>query len=279
MSTYVSQAFSDQLDMLARMVRTGRKDRWTIHSAARRGETVLLYAGAPISGIVAIGTVRSPKTFAAHPDDYWPAQARAMVTVERLIDPPLPLAEIRRRLPKWGWAKMPLAHVHVPEKHERTLLRLAGATRRRRISPAPTPANPRLRATGAGFGTPEQNRKTEAAAVRFVRRHLESEGWELVKDCQQDGCGYDFEYRRGREKLHAEIKGVRGTKPDFMITAGEVRKARTDPAFRIFVVTRALTRQRTITEITGRQLERRYDLEEVGYFARNRGSHLPERSQ
>jgi len=51
-------------------------------------------------------------------------------------------------------------------------------------------------AKGGGFGTPENNKRVEKAAVRHVMRHYKSQGWS-VKDVSSENRGYDL-VRKGR---------------------------------------------------------------------------------
>lgn len=99
----------------------------------------------------------------------------------------------------------------------------------------------KLAAVGAGFGDFETNRKVERAAVRAVTRRLRDEGWE-VRSVELAKLGYDLDCRRGSESAHVEVKGVRGMKTQFFITAAEVACWRKDPACRIAVVTSALNK-------------------------------------
>ena len=70
-----------------------------------------------------------------------------------------------------------------------------------------------------------------------VRAHLR--GWKITSR-ERDGIGFDLECTRGRKVRHVEVKGVRGTKPEFILTEGERRRAETDPDFELIVVTDAL---------------------------------------
>jgi hypothetical protein len=93
---------------------------------------------------------------------------------------------------------------------------------------------------GGGFGTPEENRRVEKAAIREARRHLRKLRWE-VKSVEREKLGYDLECRRGREILRVEVKGIRGSENVFILTALEHRRAMTDPRFSLCLVTQALS--------------------------------------
>lgn len=84
-------------------------------------------------------------------------------------------------------------------------------------------------------------RDVEAAAVAAARAHLRREGWREIRDCQQDGCGYDFLYAHadGRRRL-VEVKGTAGIKVRFMLTRREEQVLSSDARGRIYVVLDAL---------------------------------------
>lgn len=96
-----------------------------------------------------------------------------------------------------------------------------------------------IKTCGAGFGDPETNRQVEKAAVSFVRRLYESRGWK-VRSVEREKIGYDLRCAYGSIEEHVEVKGVQGGLPRFIITAGEVRRAKNDPAFVLFIVLSAL---------------------------------------
>src|SRR5438046_6102159 len=94
-------------------------------------------------------------------------------------------------------------------------------------------------ARGGGFGEAVLNRQVETAAVSHVTKLLRSEGWS-VKSVEAERIGFDLLCRRGQEWRHVEVKGVRGPYPSFVITEGELRRAKEDPCFWLFVVTNAI---------------------------------------
>jgi hypothetical protein len=97
------------------------------------------------------------------------------------------------------------------------------------------------RNVGAGFGSPEENRKVEQAAVRAIRLKLKNDGW-VVRSVERERRGYDLECRNGRKLIRVEVKGIRGTEPRFILTAGEYDRARKDPSFVLGLVMSALKR-------------------------------------
>ena len=118
--------------------------------------------------------------------------------------------------------------------------------------------------SGAGFGDPETNRLVEAAAIEFVRSDYESTGW-TVRSVEAEKCGYDLECRKDKKSLHIEVKGVRGKIVSFIITAGENKKALTDPDFLLCVVTSALEKKPQIQQYTGVQLKSRFRFDPLAY--------------
>jgi hypothetical protein len=93
---------------------------------------------------------------------------------------------------------------------------------------------------GAGFGTPEQNRKVEVAAVMAATKELVSRGWH-VRSVERDRVGYDLHCcQHGRADLHVEVKGLQGDAVAFLMTDAEVRRAKSDNDFALCLVAHAL---------------------------------------
>jgi hypothetical protein len=97
-------------------------------------------------------------------------------------------------------------------------------------------------APGAGFGRSEENRKVEEAAVNLVSETYRQEGWQ-VESVEERRCGFDLYCVRHSEEVHVEVKGVEGAERRFVITAGELRRAREDDRFVLALVTSALSSQ------------------------------------
>ncbi len=123
----------------------------------------------------------------------------------------------------------------------------------RRGLPEPAPPVPRPRAVaqpssrdetsrgnGAGFGDADTNHQVELAAVRLVTEHYRNEGWS-VKSVERDRVGFDLQCTRRGSEEHAEVKGVAGSELIFILTAGEVERAKHDPVYVVHVVTEALS--------------------------------------
>ena len=147
---------------------------WVVPKVARPGDAALFFSRK--SGLIADGVIgtnpRPGKRFGLK------ATLRASVANVRSWTTPIGLAELRT-IKGWRWLNYPMSFTTVPAEVGPVLWDLI---RRHKGGGAPgsleAKAETALRASGTGFGTPEENRKVEKAAVAFVRRHLEKEGHE-----------------------------------------------------------------------------------------------------
>lgn len=111
-----------------------------------------------------------------------------------------------------------------------------------------------LTGRGAGFGTPEQNRKVEAAAMREVTRELRAQGFD-VEDVSARKLGWDLTAipRTTDQDLRLiEVKGVSGAQPRILLTRREHATAACDERWELAVVTDALGTPQ-VRWFTGRQ--------------------------
>lgn len=92
---------------------------------------------------------------------------------------------------------------------------------------------------GGGFGTAEENRQVEEAAMAFVKKRYRDGGWK-VTDVSSVRCGYDLECRRQFSVLHVEVKGTRGREKKFILTRNEAETWQRDAQFRLALVMNAL---------------------------------------
>jgi uncharacterized protein DUF3883 len=83
--------------------------------------------------------------------------------------------------------------------------------------------------------------RTEGAAVRCVRRLLRKEGYD-VRSREREICGYDLHATSERGELHVEVKGCAGDNPRFFLSRNEFSASKSDPRWRLVVVTAALGR-------------------------------------
>ncbi|MBN1448337.1 MAG: DUF3883 domain-containing protein [Bacteroidetes bacterium] len=122
---------------------------------------------------------------------------------------------------------------------------------------------------GKTFSNPEHNREVERAAVEFVTRRLESEGW-TVRSREQDGCGYDLHCSDGDREIHVEVKGTSGPDQRFILTEKEFELALDDDDFELHLVTGALTESPMLHVYTGEQLEDFFDFRALQWAFRLR---------
>lgn len=243
---------------LEAMASTGRSVVWSAPKLTAKGDIVLFYVERPTSAIVAVGKALSNARPGARK---W---YEARVGQVRWLDSPIRLPELRRLFPDWAWLRSVNMFAYVSEDRAGALLQ--------RINDSRTgPLLPKGRGRGGGFGDAETNPRVEKAAVRRVVKLLRSRGF-TVRSREREKLGYDLDaVKPPRTELHVEVKGASGSEVGFVITAGEVRQACSDPAFRLMVVTDAMTPPRArVHQYHGRDLKRRFALNPVSYFARLR---------
>jgi hypothetical protein len=118
-----------------------------------------------------------------------------------------------------------------------------------------------------GFGDPALNKEVERAAIEFVTTRYQQEEWQ-VESVETRRLGFDLLARRGHDERHLEVKGLRGGEVDFILTAGEKRRAEVDPAFVCCVLTSALSPEPGYVEIPAQQLLEGKDFTVVAYRVR-----------
>jgi hypothetical protein len=121
-------------------------------------------------------------------------------------------------------------------------------------------------ATGAGFGRSEENRKVEEAAVNLVSETYRQEGW-LVESVEEKRCSFDLHCVRHGEEAHVEVKGVAGAERQFVITAGELRRAREDDRFVLALVTLALSSQPGLERLPAATFRSAFTFAPIQYWA------------
>jgi hypothetical protein len=124
----------------------------------------------------------------------------------------------------------------------------------------------RISKSGAGYGDPAANREVERAAVSFVTKNYEDEGWK-VESVELKKCGYDLRCTKNETEEDVEVKGVRGTGLSFIITANEVKQARDNSDFVICIVNSALSENPQMTRYSGKDLIEKFELVELAYRA------------
>lgn len=151
----------------------------------------------------------------------------------------------------------------ISEEDARRLLKAAGVGVPKSSS---APKSEQRNEGGAGFGTREENQKVERAAMSLVRRYFETRGWS-VDDVSDRKLGYDLLCKRRGSEAHVEVKGVAGTRPEFVITRNEREAWKRDRTFVLAVVTEALTRPR-VRLFPGRRSLQRFRFKALSYSAK-----------
>ncbi|HEY4245865.1 MAG TPA: DUF3883 domain-containing protein [Lacunisphaera sp.] len=251
--------------ILSNLAETGGRTSWSGASCARAGDRVLFYTVAERHAFMASGWVQRDAEPTNDKSDY---PYRTIVGGIRLLRSPVPISLTRRVFPKWGWARYTRNYTTVPAGIAQRLwsvIHKAGES-----EPAPEPQQTveykTKKRAGGGFGNSEQNKLVEQAAIKFVTEYLTRKKYG-VKSREAEKIGYDLDAQRGKEILHAEVKGVSGDALNFIITQSEVATARIDPFFRLFVVNRPLAKKPGFTEFSGSELDRLFSLTPISYTA------------
>ncbi len=90
-------------------------------------------------------------------------------------------------------------------------------------------------------GDVEKRRAVEKAAIDCVKTHYENRGWKS-KSVEGDNVGWDLTMTQGKDELHVEVKGHQGDKINSELTPNEYANAKKPHAYRLAVVTKALTK-------------------------------------
>ncbi len=115
-----------------------------------------------------------------------------------------------------------------------------------------TPARPSYRveddtviSVASGLPRRSQNRVRDRLAeqrgIEIAIAALKSDGWTLTRDRQKDGVGYDLEFTKDDQLLHAEVKGIQGALLTFNLTPKELWRAETDDRWIVVAVTSVLS--------------------------------------
>jgi hypothetical protein len=193
----------------------------------------LLRQGTHGRGLVAIGEITSEP----FPDESWRGDGGTAqyVYVTWLEAVPLEMRidsqELKSSIPEFKWDNVYSSGREISE-HGAVLEELwfGQAT-----DAAPLPPI----VQGAGFGTAEQNRKVERAAIKHVTEAYEAEDYE-VTSVEAERCGWDLTVVGAGAELHVEVKGVAGSLVRFFLTRNEHDTALIDPDWVLVVVTDAL---------------------------------------
>ncbi len=240
--------------MLRKAAAKGKQFKgWSCTKDIVAGDELWFYISKPVMAITSVGEAMSD----AKPGDNWPFEVR--VGNIRMIQVPITPVELRSEFPEWGWPRSPQGKVNLTPEQARFLKQ-----RMRRKPPKKPPSDVR---ESILFGRdPEENRKVEKAAIRFVTKLYKKRGYR-VTSCEAEKCGYDLiATKKGETELHLEVKGVSGNDPEFVITRNEVQAARDDKNFRLIVVTNTRSKPKAL-EMTGTEMIRYYELTPLAYRA------------
>ena len=122
-------------------------------------------------------------------------------------------------------------------------------------------------AKGAGFGTPENNKRVERAAVRHVARHYKSQGWS-VRDVSSENHGYDLICKGSTEARHVEVKGARGDGQQFILTAKELNAWTTDRRFVLAFVGSALSAKPSLSFFPHATSQAEFSIRPLSFMAK-----------
>jgi ribosomal protein L20 len=101
-------------EQLKQCERSGRSEEWTINSKAQPGDNVAFYMIKPTSAIVAVGVVEDwPEK---DRDLHWSGHYMAFIGNIRMLKERIPIRELRRSFPAWGWLKWPQRSTAVPDR-------------------------------------------------------------------------------------------------------------------------------------------------------------------
>jgi hypothetical protein len=119
---------------------------------------------------------------------------------------------------------------------------------------------------GGGFASVETNRRVEKAAIDFVRKRYEEDGWTVIS-VEAEKVGYDLRCDRAYERAHVEVKGTQADEVCFIITAAEIRNAMIDRRHLTCIVTAALTGAPKVFTLTRDDFAKKIQLEPIAFRA------------
>lgn len=122
---------------------------------------------------------------------------------------------------------------------------------------------PQVRVSGGGFADPETRREIELAAIRFVTRELEAQGFK-VYDRQRENRGYDLLAKSTAQQLLVEVKGTDSNAPRFFLSRNEWKCGRSNANWRLYVVCEARTAP-TLYTFTQGQIESQFVLDPLAW--------------
>lgn len=230
---------------------------WSCGKETKADDKLLIYFERPHSAIIASGVALKD----AKPGKYY--RYITKIGDLQILSAPISIDEMRKRFPRWKWLNYPRAKQYLDDRKAGILLKRASL----RLKTPPVS----VKISGAGFGTPEQNRLVEKGACRAVKRHFAKRGYKVVSR-EKENIGYDFDVTKKSETIHVEVKGTSGSTLTFPITANEVNSAKTDSKFKLAVVTEATTPQKKVHIFDAKGFLKGFGLTPLAYFAKSKES-------
>ena len=186
------------------------------------------------------------------------------------FDPPVPLLSYRIISPELNEPfvnpQRQRTFYEMSKDCELAVLRTCQSTLKQSSVPIPPKVRQNPPTVGAGFGSAENNKKVEKAAIEAVARQLKRDGWN-VTSVESLNVGYDLLAKKGRKVRNIEVKGVSGSRPNFIITDNEASSAKSDNKWELCIVTNALAKKPTIQRFTAAQFHKKFKLKPISYRA------------
>jgi hypothetical protein len=186
------------------------------------------------------------------------------------FNPPVPLLNYRKISPELNEPfvnpQRPRTFYEMSKDCELAVLRTCQSTLKESGDPIPSKVRKNPPTVGAGFGFAENNKKVEKAAIASVTRRLKHDGWK-VTSVESLAVGYDLLAKQGGKKRNIEVKGVSGSKPNFIITENEASASKSDDDWELWIVTNALSKKPKLQNFTASQFNKKFVLKPISYRA------------
>ena len=268
---WIIKAEPDRNDLTA-LARKGETRVWYTGRPPKTwntGDTLFIWAGSPILKVIGLGRLADPDV--GFDGELYHFEVEYLTnridgpTIEHLrSDGVLGTASFLKRGP--AGTVFPLTR----EQGARMLQLLAGITTSasdrssRKKSTKAEEAELRRR-LGSGFGSAEQNKKVELAAIKAAKKHYTGDGWN-VESREAEKIGFDLLCRKGKLERHVEVKGTAGVGAGFILTRGEYQKAESDEKYELCLVESALSNPKCRIFIGG-EIFAAFEFVELAYKA------------
>ena len=93
---------SIHLSELMQLAENRTADYWTTNSQAKKSDRALFYMTAPLSAFVAWGDIQTDASLEAGQRYNWSGHYMSKIGNVKILPRPVPLKELRNRLPEWG---------------------------------------------------------------------------------------------------------------------------------------------------------------------------------